>query len=692
MLRLDMLQTPPIGQMAKRQKTNQSGGYVERASAVEEPARYDFGRGYAGNNISGSAHVHMGDFIQYNNPSLLDQAQRCHRAFKTSPYEDYKNINPKRAQGTCRWALEHPRFLAWQNSCHNDLLWISADPGCGKSVLSRSLVDRDLAALDNTTICYFFFKDNEHQDRLATALCAMLHQLFSKQPDLRRHSIDLWQENGDKIIQEVGRMWKILLDATSDKIARPVICVFDALDECCDDDRQVLIQRLSDFYQRSSRVPSAPTLKFLVTSRPYDNVQRWFEQTALPHIRLRGEDENDRIHDEINLVIDQRVDGLAAELRLPQHDQEKLRQSLRQMKHRTYLWLHLAIEEIRETYSSSLYSDDIAINSVPKSVEDAYERILSKITQKQKATARRILLVIVGARRPLTLNEMALALGAARAHQLNKHSIESLDQERLREQIRQCCGLFVFINHSTLHLIHQTAKEFLLTESSAADPRLGKWKSTMDIKEVEFQMASLSVTFLWIRLREREHNGGAESYIDETFFSYCAEHWASHLTDDILKEDDRLLERAISLYNADHERLYSWFSIMWRAIYPFTAMPKLLNQHVVAISGHTLVLSELYNTQMSSLEARDNTGRTALWWAAERGHSEAVEWFIRVGADINTQGEGDLGSALKAASFGGREKVVQILLDQGADIDDQGQTKYGNALQAASFGGHEKVV
>lgn len=54
---------------------------------------------------------------------------------------------------------------------NDDLLWISADPGCGKSVLSRFLVDDELHS-KGRSICYFFFKDNEQQDRLATApLC-----------------------------------------------------------------------------------------------------------------------------------------------------------------------------------------------------------------------------------------------------------------------------------------------------------------------------------------------------------------------------------------------------------------------------------------------------------------------------------------------------------------------------------------
>ncbi|OAQ59453.2 Pfs, NACHT and ankyrin domain-containing protein [Pochonia chlamydosporia 170] len=40
--------------------------------------------------------------------SLTKEQQKCHQAFKTSTYEQYKNINPDRAEGTCRWILENP--------------------------------------------------------------------------------------------------------------------------------------------------------------------------------------------------------------------------------------------------------------------------------------------------------------------------------------------------------------------------------------------------------------------------------------------------------------------------------------------------------------------------------------------------------------------------------------------------------
>lgn len=424
----------------------------------------------------------------------IQTEQDCLRASKTSTYERFKNINGDRIVGTCRWALDHPHYQGWLKNPNNDLLWISADPGCGKSVLSKSLIDNELASTSQRTTCYYFFKDNGQQDRLAPALCAVLHQLLSDQPQLMKHAIPAWEKNGDKVQGEVAILWQILLDAVADDHARDAICILDALDECRSEDRQDLITRLCYFHEqspKSARSAHSATLKFLVTSRPYDNVQRWFEQTIhrLPQVRLRGEDENDCIRSEIDMVIDQRLAELAIEFHLSKQHQDKLRRRLRDMENRTYLWLYLVMEEIRTNYRNSSDPEETLIKNVPTSVEKAYEQILQKITSEQMPSARRMLLIIVGARRPLTIGEAGLAFNAAKAYESDQSIVKKPNVPHLEKWIREWCGLFVFINHSYLFLIHQTAKEFLLTDLASCNINAGLWQSSLSYTQVEREMA-----------------------------------------------------------------------------------------------------------------------------------------------------------------------------------------------------------
>lgn len=118
-------------------------------------------------------------------------------AVAAGDYSRYKDLNPHRVDGTCEWFLADNRFYRWRDSKLQSLLWVLARPGCGKSVLTRFLIDdRQLATCATTTtitppsieavasaeptVCYFFFKDggDGYMDS-AYALCALLHQLFT---------------------------------------------------------------------------------------------------------------------------------------------------------------------------------------------------------------------------------------------------------------------------------------------------------------------------------------------------------------------------------------------------------------------------------------------------------------------------------------------------------------------------------
>lgn len=81
---------------------------------------------------------------------------------KGNPYENQKNRIPKRNSETCNWVMENKKFIEWEQNRIPDLLWLSAKPGSGKSVIAKALVDERLAATrPGYAVCYFFFKDME---------------------------------------------------------------------------------------------------------------------------------------------------------------------------------------------------------------------------------------------------------------------------------------------------------------------------------------------------------------------------------------------------------------------------------------------------------------------------------------------------------------------------------------------------
>lgn len=113
-------------------------------------------------------------------PGQVDNVLKC---LYKSPYKDRKDRNSQRVQGTCDWFVSHEHFRTWNESSSSSMLWVSADPGCGKSVLMRHLVDSVVQTTTSRTVCYFFFKDDfPDQKNVASALCCILRQIFVQNP------------------------------------------------------------------------------------------------------------------------------------------------------------------------------------------------------------------------------------------------------------------------------------------------------------------------------------------------------------------------------------------------------------------------------------------------------------------------------------------------------------------------------
>ncbi len=214
------------------------------------------------------------------------------------PYKDRKDRNLERVDGTCGWFTSHSKFRIWQRNSASGLLWVSADPGCGKSVLAKYLVDEVLRSTDANPniVCYFFFKEDfDDQRTLENALCCILHQIFKQQPT--RFSLDLIHEfvqGGETIFTSFSSLWDILVRVASSHNTGKITCVLDALDECEESGRKRLATALTELY----RGKATSGLNFLVTSRPYDRIRQGFallEERYIIHLSGDDQAEVDKI-------------------------------------------------------------------------------------------------------------------------------------------------------------------------------------------------------------------------------------------------------------------------------------------------------------------------------------------------------------------------------------------------------------
>ncbi|KAJ5656515.1 hypothetical protein N7507_008465 [Penicillium longicatenatum] len=620
----------------------------------------------------------------------LEKQEECLQSFrlttgtKDATYEWYKNHVGIRVEGTCEWFLNHDNFQKWLEQDSGPLL-VSADPGCGKSVLAKHLIDDKLPR--TATVCYFFFKDQD-QNTVRQALCALLHQFLSQKPSLIDHAMDEFSKNGQKLINSTNSLWKIFGEAIRDHQAGPIIIVLDALDECAEAELEDLILNVECQFRNNQL--GRRSLKYLLTSHPYEQILSKFRGLvhSFPTIRIPGEEESESIGQEVNHVIEYRVEKLARERSLSDLVKGHLAKRLLEVPHRTYLWVYLVFNYLRtENFKKTPKGIDATFESLPKDINETYERILQKSTEH--AIVRRTLSVILAASRPLKLSEMNVALNV----ESTSKSIHDLDLEEsadFRARLRTCCGLFISIHHDKIYLIHQTAREFLLTHAPSAGnaPKDQRWQQSIAIQDAHKVLAGICVFYLDFFNNDSVDTDACIESDQYNFLDYSAKNWGTHCR------------------QADYESTRNFTSFLVSSYFGLEAVVMVLFERDAefesedsygrtpllwaARNGHETIVKLLLE-KGAKLESRDNFSRTPLLWAAVNGHEATVKLLLENGADYKSK-DNHGRTLLSFSAEDGLEASVKLLLEKDADFESKDKEYGRTPLSWAAEKGHEVCV
>ncbi|OBU00767.2 hypothetical protein VE01_01233 [Pseudogymnoascus verrucosus] len=626
--------------------------------------------------------------------SLTGDEKKCMQAL-SFPYQDQKDVNPERVEGTCEWFLQHEKFLAWCQDTTKNLLWVTAGPGCGKSVLSKALVDEGLLHAGNpdtktASICYFFFKDDAERGSGINALRSILHQLFRQKPWLiKEHAIPDYEIHGPKF--PFRTLWNILIKAASDANAGPIICLFDALDECELSNRNSLINYISSFHRDSKT--STSKLKFIVTSRPYNELSIEFKVDDLPSIQLDGNEVSENICREVDLVIASEITRIGSGRRPPLSDgtQTSLIQHLKTHNNRTYLWVYLMLQEISRSLESTERRLTRLIETIPLSVNEAYENILKRATKPYQA--QRVLRLILAAERPLTLKEMNIALEILDMEENGDHYIPKSDRKleldrteaEFQRKIEDFCGLFVSIVDQKIYLIHQTAKEFLTSNNGILNSWSPLcWENTFAHELSHLEALKACMWYLQLEFRT-----------SRSFLSYASINWTFHFQQAGKYADEELGKDALQLCDTTSQRFSLWFRELglerW-GLPPVNSNDLIITCTFGLVTAVKLLVEGKSNVDVDSKGARYD--RTPLSWAAANGHEVVAKLLLEKGAEVDAKDTEYGRTPLSWAAGNGHEAVAKLLLktlDRGAEVD--AKDTYGQTpLSWAAGNGHVAVA
>ncbi|KAL1897649.1 hypothetical protein Sste5346_003957 [Sporothrix stenoceras] len=668
---------------------------------------------------------------------LTRDEEKCLRLFRLTSsnkditYEWYKNRVENRVEDTCQWFLQHVDFQRWLDQTSSPLL-VSADPGCGKSVLAKYLVDHELPAksASGTAICYFFFKDQD-QNTARQALCAILHQLFTQNPALINCATDSFMREGPGLINSTASLWNIFRKAVHDPRAGPVTVVLDALDECAMSEFRDLMENLEELFPKENDEESQ--LKVIMTSRPYEQILLEFQPLLqkFPHVHIPGEEESETISQEVNSVIQYRVEQLAREKHLSDKLKTILAEKFLGMEHRTYLWVHLVFDYLKDAlFKKTEKGIENAISKMPQTVNDAYESILAR--SRDRAEVRRILAIILAASAPLTLAEMNIAINID-GEENRPDSIDDLDledEDDFKTRLRSICGLFITINDRRIYLIHLTAREFLLRPDTSSSTSTAKdslttispslasdfsWHHSITTQEANRIFAKICI--LYLNCLDSEVVSSLKEDVRMDLLEYAAKNWADHFHEANVSTDDPLASIAFDICDSSMSKRNVWAPIFAEAQFGYSWDHKVLAGllemsyfgHLSSVilllqrgadvnikdkeynntplswaasGGHTAVIRHLLNSG-ATVNERNYRNETPLLLAARGGHVSAVEELLKAGADVFAKDVLDM-TALHVATEHDQEAIIKMILQKGpspCSVDMNDQTPFMIAIK-----------
>ncbi|KAF5016358.1 hypothetical protein F66182_11984, partial [Fusarium sp. NRRL 66182] len=151
-----------------------------------------------------------------------------------------------RSLGTCQWLLQHPEFLSWESGSTCSLFLLYGIPGCGKTKLSSTVIDRYLeAAMTNPNsvpVAHFYCRDSHAEaerrttNGLLRSLARQLITFHSQGPSIHSAAMSLYERLTNEA-KEQGFIAKspntaecidLILAVVDDN---PVTIIIDAIDE-----------------------------------------------------------------------------------------------------------------------------------------------------------------------------------------------------------------------------------------------------------------------------------------------------------------------------------------------------------------------------------------------------------------------------------------------------------------------------
>ncbi|KAI0435534.1 WD40-repeat-containing domain protein [Xylaria telfairii] len=420
------------------------------------------GSSYEGNNYIGS-------------PRLLADPRWLDPEVTKRNIEDIKGIPEKQSYD---WILKHAEFRKWYRDENSKLFLIKGGPGKGKTMLLCGIIEELRNTIPADQLSFFFCQGTDSRLNNATAvLRGLVYRLARNNSTLGKRLQETYSHAPQKLFEDgaaFDTLRGIVLDFLEESSSTRLFLIIDALDECKTD-----LQELLKFINRIARKSSC--VKWILTSRVVEN--ELTRNDGLVPLVL--EENQEPVSKAVGEYIERKVRNLRF---LEEEQEEAVARRVQERANGTFLWVSFVLNELEKLdRSTGIQFMEMKLNplnlveQLPGDLEDFYHRMISGIRAlpgEDQQLCSSIISTVVLAYRPLHLRELGVLSGA-------KTSIS--EKPHIFREFIPMCGSFLSIGKDDyIYLVHQSAKDYLLSKGSAAVFPFGRL-------EVHYDMFSRSL-------------------------------------------------------------------------------------------------------------------------------------------------------------------------------------------------------
>ncbi|CZT09569.1 uncharacterized protein RCO7_03690 [Rhynchosporium graminicola] len=617
-----------------------------------------------------------------------------------------------KSQGFRKVSSKLREVVVKATSSHTSLLWIKGNPGTGKSTLMAFLHNHLTAAHPRNIHLSFFFNANGTllQRSELGMLRSLTHQLYRLSPAARHIIFRTFKEK----TQEFGEYYQhwewntedlraLLLDILCMKPIRgeEIVIFIDALDEADGQDDPLLAGRLVEYFHGLSdrMLGTGSTTKMIISCRHYPVIAT--------NIGMVINIEEGNTEDIAVYAEDQLRNGVQGWAQEQEIARKALEQAIVTKAEGVFLWVRLRLPKIIKSLNDGAWTLRMApqlLQAESNELFTQYEDILiQKIDISLRKKSLHFLQWICLAERPLSVSEIRFAMACddesmeldVKRCQNTASFVDS--DERMRLLIKSLSGgLVEFRQHehgTTVQPFHQTITSFLRLRGlqvlgNLLHPMSASESNNDTIGAAEQRLSTSCLNYLSSD-EVRQAANGAINAIERRliFINYASNHWLKHAA----RADRKNVQQ-----NGTVNRLISQSGLFetWKLVHDETNPRELFRGcdliHVMANSNILSGVTELLDKGVF-IDKEDIRSNTALYHAAQNGHTEITELLLERGAKIDQKSFFDGWTPLKIAAKKGHLSVVRLLLKYGADINEN-TGPAGNALQMAAEGGDLRLV